>query len=485
MATLQTTVIHGNIQALYYQDPFLITHNRFSNTLTVWKSHLERDSVTLEGLIHNPFEDGCTIHADRAIICSSIILTEPPSPSHRTGNILVSIYSLTNGALLDSMPLASFSSSQNGHAYFMGSHEDMFAIWINDDGENGLIHVYSLTNEGKIHHLGMLYPPVLQTSITATGISRLNMPRAITPTQPHMLHLASDHFIGVLPSSFDDPTVHIVRWSSEKLYLPISHTNSLVHAEFPARRELMNSDVRYLYSLHAHVYIPSKNEIIIAHYEQPEDMMDYAPITILRCIDCRTFMVKWSTNLCQRLQQLRYVSFLNGHLVAIGQTWDAKEHDRIEDEGRAEFRTFYGIIVLDALTGSIRRTEYVGPPSNPCGPMAEHRMCDVSPSRADVVVAYPDGQLVICPLPEFLERGFHRQESVSLEDPLKAASTPLITQQCSVGEAFSGSNSRQRSKIKKHKEKGTWTWAKDALVGDGKVIFLPSREGGFVVVNWT
>lgn len=472
MATLHATVISGDFQVFHYQHPFLITYNQSSKTMTIWNTDVENQSVDLEGAIYYPFRKCCYIHSDRVIVWSSI----SESYSYNMDQSVVGIYSIPSGARLDSLSLPSCLSSHGGHSNYMGHSDGRIAIWISENhDEYGYIRLYSLTDEGKLHRLHDLYPPVLPSSLQ--DVSPLRMVE-IVPLS--MLHFTPDFFIGCLTPLLSDSTVHLVRWSSTKA----SQTpSSLAHVDFPARQAIIESDIDYHYLLYGHIYIASRDEIIFAHYETPSDRGDYAPITILRCVHAQTLALRWSTPIFQKLDKLRYVSLFDGLLVAIGWTWDAQERQRVEEAGRDDF-VHDGVIVLNAHTGTVLRTDYLGPPSIPCGQNHLRGFCDVSPTGEDIIVAYGDGQLAIRSLPDFVKGGFLRQEVVEDGDILGLVKVPLITRPCTVGDTFDGSNSRRRAKVRRHKERGTWEWASDALVGNGTVIFVPRRTRGFVVVKW-
>lgn len=439
--------------------------------MTIWKNCVENESVDLEGPVYYPFRN-CNIHSDYLIVWSSI----SELYSYDSDQSVIDIYSLTSGARLDSLSLPSCLSSPEGHSCYMGYSDGLLAIWISEDNdEYGIIRLYSLSEEGKLHRLHDLYPPALPPSLQ--NVSPLRMVE-IVPLS--MLHFTPDFFIGCLTPSLTDSTVHLVRWCSTRSSQTLS---PLAHVDYPARQMVIESDINYHYRLHAHIYIASTDEMIFAHCETPSDRGNYAPVTIVRCIDARTLALRWSTPICQELAKLRYTTLLDGLLVAVGGTWDAIGRRRVEAEGSDRF-VHEGVIVLDAHTGTVLRTDYLGPPSISCGQNHLRGFCDVSSTGEDIVVAYGDGQIAARSLQEFVRSGFLRQDSALVDDTPSLVNLPLITMSCSVGAAFDGSNSRRRAKVRRHKAKGTWDWASDAHVGKETVVFIPRRTGGFVVVKW-
>ncbi|KAJ7918508.1 hypothetical protein B0H13DRAFT_2435775, partial [Mycena leptocephala] len=332
------------------------------------------------------------------------------------------VHSLPDGQLLDALPLGL------GAVYI--SRKGLIAKW---DEKRARSQVYGIAENGKFTLLGNLSSHVEEASDSPSGS---DIPYGVYLTAEAFIHSQVRH---------PDPTVYLTRLSSA----PLRRTSIGLTRAPPGDNPGI---VMYPMLVDAvPIFSSSSPSFVMAHGERLFDFNEDHPKTAVRSIDPQTLALGWCTLIDQQTEWLRY-SAATGAVVAYG--WMGVEQGT-------------GIVVLDATTGTVLRAEPIGKPKEKCG-AGEH--CDLMPAGDALVVMFPDGQLAVVPLGTFVANGFVREGDSGL----------LVTIPCP---EFVMSTPR-KSKERRSKANGAWTWIKHAFVADGVVVVVPNKGSYFAVLRW-
>ncbi|KAJ7680797.1 hypothetical protein DFH06DRAFT_1315537 [Mycena polygramma] len=401
--------------------PYLVCHDTSSKTLSLWtctgdpKLHviLEGETSTTPRL-----RESYVVAPDRVIM-------------QRVDDMAVTIlvYSLSDGQLLDAYAL--------GPGAVSISRQGLIAKWEN---ERGKWQVYTLAENGKLTVVEELSSPAEERH---SNLSESHIPDSVYLTSETFIQSQVRH---------PDPTVHLTRISA----------GTPRRTSFGLAREIPDDMLGVVMSSELIDAVPisssTSSAFVMAHVERVWGFNEYYPKTALRSIDPQTLVLGWCTLITQQTEWLRY-SAASGIVVAYG--WMGMKQDTEVPMGK-------GIVVLDATTGAILRTESIGMPKKKCSGNVH---CDLTPSGDELVVVFEDGQLAVAPLDTFVAKGFAREGD----------SGALVTIPCPEFALSTPKNSRER-RDKAHD--GAWKWIKRVFVADGFVVVVPNRGTDFGILRW-
>lgn len=426
-----TTISSSNAAPIAYTHPYLVCHDASSSTLSVWtctgeSSQLPQLQATLEGLVSRT--------ARPHVFALDRLVTHSVNDTEST----VLVHSLPDGRLLDQQVLIPRGS--NDTLYI--SESGFIAV----RGDADKAQVYKLSDGGKLSALGDLSNHVKED----LGSVVQDTPRS--SDLPNGVYLTADCFIQAYVR-YPSPIVHITLQSTGT-----GSSANRRHAEFGLTRTIPSDlpDATMHSMLIDSVPIQSSSAFVMAHVEQVLGFNEEHPKTALRSVDSETLARNWCTLIDQRTKWLRY-SQATGFLVAYGCTG-------IEGDG---------IVVLDAMTGSVLREEPIGKPAQKCGALGAGVHCDLTPGGDELVVVFGDGQLAVVSLASFVMSGFPRESGES-DSVLVTIPCPEFTMSTPVN-----------AKEKRSKANGAWSWIKRAFVVDGNmVVVVPEKGSDFAVLKW-
>ncbi|KAJ6492633.1 hypothetical protein DFH09DRAFT_359078 [Mycena vulgaris] len=404
------TTISSCATPINYAHPYIVCHNASSKALSVW-------TCTGEPQLHATLEGEASKNVRSYVIAPDRIVTQ--SVDGLASTILV--HSLPDGQLLDAHALGS------GAVHI--SRKGLIAKW---DEERAKSQVYGLAENGK---LTVLYDLSSLVEEALDSLPGSDIPECVYLTAEASIHSQV---------RYPDPTIHLTRLSNAP---PRRASFGLTRAppdDIPVHSMLVDA---------VPISSSSSPSFVMAHVEQVFGFTEDHPKTVLRSIDPQTLALDWCTLIDQQTKWLRY-SAATGAVVAYG--WMGVEQGT-------------GVIMLNATTGTVLRAEPIGKAKEKCGTgWGVH--CDLTPAGDALVVVFPDGQLAVAPLGNFVANGFVREGDSGL----------LVTIPCPEFALSTPRNSKER----RSKVNGVWAWIKRAFVSDGVVVVVPKKGSDFAVLRW-
>lgn len=176
--------------------------------------------------------------------------------------------------------------------------------------------------------------------------------------------------------------VHFLRWSSDPTILQPSH------AQFCAGAEADEGDEEHYCSWNQDTIDLSRsplNAFITAH-EEGDSRDQYAPYTLIRCVDATTLELHWATPVDQYFN-IMHACESAGLLFMAGY----------------DYKLCY-LTAIDLQTGAIRRIEITNDRSAR-GFIYSHISCNVS-CEGELIIVNSDGEVMVLLLSDFREHGY-------------------------------------------------------------------------------